>query len=346
MPGIGRPLVPVYLDEGTGKYQNVRQSSALPRRGVVMDSLSPLSPIRKIGHVAFHVSDPLRTAAYYERVLGLKVTCESMGSVALSSSGQFTDGSALELVLHQGAPAQTSTNPSTNVQYIAFEVDDDKALESWIPFLEQQGIRVRYVEDGLVPSRHAIQFSSPYGWDVQLGTAVRDASITSGNCQAVTQSAVPFRVTKLGHVTFGAPVPTVGKSFAEKVLQFRLSENIGDKFYWLRCNVDHHSIAFCASSRVGVHHVGLELCDWSDFRNLGDHFKSQGVRLEYGPGRHASGGNIFVYFVDPDGIRFELFAELARIYNEAEYVPRSWDPRDRKDTVNQWGPAPPPSYLE
>jgi hypothetical protein len=82
-----------------------------------------------------------------------------------------------------------------------------------------------------------------------------------------------------------------------------------------------------------------------------DNLVRNGVRLYWGPGRHAVGHNIFAYHDDPDGNHIELLTQLDVMLDEdkgfyeprpwhehAPMVPRIWEPTP--DAMNMWGPIP------
>ena len=60
------------------------------------------------------------------------------------------------------------------------------------------------------------------------------------------------------------------------------------------------------------------------------------VPVQWGPGRHGPGNNLFVFFDDPAGHHIELSAEMEKFYDDrVAYVPRRWTPAPQ--TVNLWG---------
>jgi 2,3-dihydroxy-p-cumate/2,3-dihydroxybenzoate 3,4-dioxygenase len=66
-------------------------------------------------------------------------------------------------------------------------------------------------------------------------------------------------------------------------------------------------------------------------RGLGRMMKSD-VKLNWGPGRHTLGDNVFSYFNAPSGNVYEYTAEV-------EHIPDDWTPRvlpRRADIIDQW----------
>ena len=130
-------------------------------------------------------------------------------------------------------------------------------------------------------------------------------------------SALGVRPTKLGHVASYVPDLLVIQRFYIDVLGFRWSDTIGDFFTFLRCNVDHHAINLMQSDkRSGLFHVAYEVRDFLHLKDHLDHLATRGHTLEWGPGRHGVGHNIFSYHRDPDGNLVELFTEIDLIYDE------------------------------
>jgi catechol 2,3-dioxygenase-like lactoylglutathione lyase family enzyme len=143
---------------------------------------------------------------------------------------------------------------------------------------------------------------------------------------------------RLGHLTFDSRDPVSQQRFFEP-FGFLLSEGLGPNFRWLRCNPVHHTLAFSRAAEPRLHHVGIELPDRNAVIDACDRLAEMGHVVQYGPGRHMVGGNIFVYFLDRYGIRFELFCELERIV-DSDRAPLIHENVPREKSINVWGPQP------
>jgi catechol-2,3-dioxygenase len=166
-------------------------------------------------------------------------------------------------------------------------------------------------------------------------------------------SALGVRPVKLGHVAGYTDRLAEVQDFYQRHLGFRWSDTIGDFFVFLRCGPDHHTVNFIASQRLaGMHHVAYEMRDLMHLKEMLDHLAAHGYALEWGPGRHGPGHNLFTYHRDPDGNLTELFTELDLCYDEDDphWEPRPWhetfpmgpmvwDPTPA--TANRWGPLSP-----
>ena len=73
----------------------------------------------------------------------------------------------------------------------------------------------------------------------------------------------------------------------------------------------------------------------------GGRMKDAGFPIQWGPGRHGPGNNLFNYFIDPFGIVIEYTADVQQV--DDSYQPRG--PEDWKwppGRVDQWGISPAP----
>jgi hypothetical protein len=154
---------------------------------------------------------------------------------------------------------------------------------------------------------------------------------------------VAFDGPTLSHCTLNSPAPSRQRDWYEG-LEFLLSDALGDGFYWLRPNPIHHAMAFSRHDHANIHHLAVELPDRASFIGAIDRVVAQGGKLEFGPGRHMVGGNLFAYASDRYGIRWELCAEMGRLDPDQPPGLHSWE--DRARSVNTFGPPPPASFIQ
>lgn len=182
---------------------------------------------------------------------------------------------------------------------------------------------------GAVAESGEVTLTDPDGWALKL-TPVREV-------QPLTLDG-----PTLSHCTLASPSPPRQRAYYERLL-FRLSDQLGDIFCWLRPNPIHHSLAFSAGEQASIHHIAVELPDRASFIGAIDRVVAAGAKLEFGPGRHLVGGNLFAYFRDQYGLRWELCAEMGRL--EPDQPPGLLSADDRARSVNTYGPPPPPSFI-
>jgi catechol 2,3-dioxygenase-like lactoylglutathione lyase family enzyme len=269
-----------------------------------------------LSHVGLAVEDPQAAAAYYTRTLGLAV------------SEALADGT-IRLGWGQGFHALELT-PGHGLDHFGLELPDDAALAAFEARLRDNGVSATREDVGgdHVP---VLAFRDPDGHRVEAHGPVD----RSGE-HAADPGRRPIRIH---HVTLASPAIAEQVAFYEEVLGFRVSDRMGDVFVWLRCNQEHHTVAVVEAEQAGLDHYAYEIDSWASLKTWCDELAARDVPLQWGPGRHGPGNNLFVMFDDPAGNHVELSCEMERYWDEAAtYEPRRWSPGPK--TVNLWGPVP------
>lgn len=296
----------------------------------VPTSVTPPVTVSKLGYVGFRTPDLDRLVAYYTEVLDFVVVERDTRRAFL------TTGFDHHCVVVEQAPAQARSS-------VGFEVAGP--LDRAATRLRAAGLTVERRSD-VAPSTPDVLVLTEPG----TGTPLH---LFEGQSASGVAGYTPLRPTKLGHVASFIPALGPVQDFYTGALGFRWSDTIGDFFVFLRCNADHHATNFMASAnRQGMHHVAYEMRDLNHLQTMLDHLASHGYRLEWGPGRHGAGHNVFTYHRDPDGNLVELFTQLDVVHDEAKgyWEPRPWHeefPQYPKTwavdavAVNSWGPINP-----
>ncbi|MGW6062342.1 VOC family protein [Streptomyces sp. NPDC055189] len=149
--------------------------------------------------------------------------------------------------------------------------------------------------------------------------------------------AVPVGVT---HAVLNTADIDASVAFYRDVLGLRVSDWSEHQMAFLRCNADHHCIAFNQAEWASLNHVAYEMSSVDHFmRGLG-RLRHHGIDPQWGPGRHGPGNNTFSYFTDPSGLVCEYTSEVAQIVEDA-WIARVW--RRVPELSDLWGTAGPPS---
>ena len=109
-------------------------------------------------------------------------------------------------------------------------------------------------------------------------------------------------------------------------LGFRVADET-EHMVFLKCNLDHHSVAIARAPHASLNHVAFEVPTVGDVLAGVEHMASHGFETIWGPGRHPQGMNAFGYFLAPNGQVVEYTAEVEQIPDE-ELAPRFWVPSD------------------
>jgi catechol 2,3-dioxygenase len=207
-----------------------------------------------------------------------------------------------------------------------YRVEDEAALAPLAGRLEAGGASVERLAPSSLYEPGAIGFRDPDGTWLQYGVATAPAAPRVG---------LPGR---LQHVVLGSRNAASMIDFHNNIVGLRLSDRVVDdqgglRTGFLRTDDEHHSFAVFQTSSDRLDHHAYETTGWGDLRDWGDRLAARQVRVEWGPGRHGPGNNLFLFFYDPDGNFIEISAEL-------EVVPQGkptgeWPHAER--TLNSWG---------
>lgn len=280
--------------------------------------------IVRVGGATVQVQSPADTAAFLERALDFHRMTDPDGTEHLAVDGGYDDVPRRVLTLRSGGGLELAE--------VSLDLGADVPLDRLMS--KAAGLDVEAEErDGSIALR------DPDGIRIVVGPGA----------DAPGESLEPsgIRPRRLGHVNLNVTDTERSAGFYTEVLGLALSERIGDLLYFFRASSEHHNVGIRGGAdRAGVHHIAFEVHGWESFRAICDHVADLGHTVEYGPGRHGPGHNLFVYLRDPhSGLRLELFADMAHIEDEDGYEPPVWETGDRSRTVNRWGPAPPESFL-
>lgn len=274
----------------------------------------------QVERIVVTVPDPSATADFLARGLQLEIQQQDDGGLLVVCDGEYHSGrgqGAIELV----------AGPDFGVERLVFAVPDELDLA------ELEGL-----PGASRRSDAAVQVTEPGGVTLSFEHA--------STLRVPVPAPSALRPRRMGHVNLKTPRPVDSRDFFTQVIGLRLSEYIGDALFWMRTDTEHHSVALRPGDHGTVHHLGFEVAGWHAYQPIMDHLDYNGLKIEYGPGRHRPGRSLFVYVCDPSsGLRIELFADMVHIVDPHQ-EPIGWQPEDRlTTTLNTWGPTPPASFL-
>jgi catechol 2,3-dioxygenase-like lactoylglutathione lyase family enzyme len=149
--------------------------------------------------------------------------------------------------------------------------------------------------------------------------------------------AVPVGVT---HVVLNTVDIDAAVQFYCDILGMRVSDWSEHQMAFLRCNSDHHSIAFNQAEWASINHVAYEMPTVDHFMRGIGRLRHHGQFPLWGPGKHGPGDNTFSYFADPAGLVCEYTSGIAQV-DEDRWLCRVW--RRVPELSDLWGTAGPPS---
>jgi catechol 2,3-dioxygenase-like lactoylglutathione lyase family enzyme len=280
--------------------------------------------LARLGGVVLGVPDPPKTGSFLRECIGFAV-CADGERITASCAGDYGPRGQVAIELRAA--------PELRLLEVTWEVSDAYDFEALAGRLAEREVQAARIETGL---------SFP---DV-AGNPL--ACVRANSRESASPADDPLRPRRLGHVNLKAPDPRATAAFYMEVLGMRLSEQIGENLYFLRVATEHHNVGVRSGEHAALHHLGLEIDGWNLYQPILDRLAAFDIKVEYGPGRHRPGNNLFAYVCDPSsGLRLELFADMAHIPDESVHLPQRWEAGERlTTTINRWGPTPPPSFLE
>lgn len=267
------------------------------------------------------VPDVAAHARFYTSVWNLHVVAERNGSVYLRGSGAYHH----ILALHpRPAPALLRVN---------LAAADRGAVDALHRRVTQMGVAAAKAPAsvGEPGGGYAFTFADPEG---------RVVRVIAGDERHADAALVPDRPHKITHLVFNTPRQEQAAKFWVDALGFRVSDR--SLLTFLRCNSDHHSVAFHPGERASLHHIAFEMADIDSVMRGAGRMRDAGYPIEWGLGRHGPGNNVFAYFVGPDDFVIEYTAEIEQVTDATPVrTPKDWAyPPGRSDL---WGATPPPS---
>lgn len=146
---------------------------------------------------------------------------------------------------------------------------------------------------------------------------------------------------KLEHLVVNTPDIDRATNFYQDVLGMRISDWSEHQMSFLRCNAEHHVIAFNAAPYSSYNHTAWGMASLDElFRGQG-RLRAHETPVKWGTGRHGPGEYVFSYFIEPSGFVVEYSADGLRIEDEAAWTPQVW--RRSPELMDTWGTAGPPS---
>jgi catechol 2,3-dioxygenase len=178
---------------------------------------------------------------------------------------------------------------------------------------------------------HAFCFMDPEG---------RVVRVIAGDRRHAGAGPRPEGPGKITHVVLNTPRQEQAAAFWVRALGFRVSDR--SLLTFIRCNADHHSIAFHPGEQSSLHHIAFEMADFDAVMRGAGRMRDAGRPIEWGPGRHGPGNNVFAYFVGPEDFVIEYTAEIEQVTDASPVrKPADWAyPPGRTDL---WGATSPPS---
>lgn len=303
--------------------------------------------ISQLAHVEIISPRPEATGAFLHDLMGLESSGQSGQSSYYRGWGEF---------FHHSVQVTEGKQPA--VAHTGWRTEGPAELEEAVARLECAGAGIGW-QDAVTGHGPAYRFRAPGGqvhevfWECERYRAPAALLSNSPNRpQRYITRGVGAR--RLDHATFNTDDPMRDARWYEDTLGFRFME------FAKLDGTDLTVTAFVSSTpmshdlglirdavdRTGqlsgvpgrTNHVAFWVDSCQDVLRAADLYRDAGLAVEYGPGRHGVGENLFLYVREPGGMRIELFSGGYMLY-APDLFPMEWKVSD--GSLNYWNPAQP-----
>lgn len=274
--------------------------------------------ISEMGYVGIRTPDVEASVWDAVNLLGLQESGRAGDSVFLTAAGLH----------HELVYTHDTANAVDRFGLVAKNVE---ALHEIRRRVDKEGLHVLTSQPTTPGVAEGFSFVGPEGFVFEIYTGMETAERRVGD----------FGPDRYGHFNFHPRDTKSMMLFLARVLDFRLSDVIGDDYaYFMRCNADHHGIAILPGQGT-LHHHAWQTQSVQDLVRLGDRLHPTGRELIWGPVRHGAGHNIAAYYVETSGAVVELYTDLEQIYDD-DRPPVVWAQDD--NWYNMWSDRRPDDF--
>lgn len=305
----------------------------------------PIRDIAHLGHVELFTPKPDESLHYFTQLLGLEQVHTEGRSAYLRGYGDYATST---LKLTEAA--------KPGVGRISWRAVSPQAMERRVIAVEAAGLGVGW-SNGEYGRGAGYRFRDPDGHEMEI--YYEEERYIAPATHRSTLKNLPMKypahgvgVRRIDHLALMASDVTANRKFMERVLGFRLREQVvyenGTREIgsWMSATPSHHEVAYVldpTGSRGRLHHFSLWADNRDDVLRAADIFRENGVFIEAGPAKHNNSQAFYIYSYEPGGNRIEIYTGSFLIF-APDFEPVVWDEAARGTGV-YWGGALPDSFL-
>ena len=296
--------------------------------------LYPPFNVIRLSHVDLGVTSLAASRAFYVDTLGLQVTHEDDSALYLR---------AMEERGHHCVILRKSDRAEVGV--LGFKVYAEADLDAAHAFFGGQGLPVEWVAKPFMG--RILRTADPFGTPLEF-YAQMERLTPIHQKYALYHGVKPLRIDH-----FNCFSPDVDASVAfYNSFGFRVTEYTEDEASgrlwaaWMHRKGGVHDMAFTNGRGPRLHHLAFWVPTPLNIIDLLDLMSTTGyvTNIERGPGRHGISNAFFLYVLDPDGHRTEIYCSDYQTV-DPDLEPIKWDLKDpQRQTL--WGAPAPKSWFE
>ena len=298
-------------------------------------NLYPVFNTVRVSHAYLNVHDLAASKQFYADTLGLQITDADAERVYLR---------AMEERGHHSIVLQQSDQPGT-VEAMAFKTFDERDLDAAYAYFASLGLPVAWIDRPY--QGRTLRTSDNCGIPIEFYYRM-DQLAPIHQTYALYKGVKPLRIDHINCFSndVDASVAFYSK-FGFRVTEYTEDEESGRLWAaWLHRKGGVHDIAFTNGTGPRMHHVAFWVPTPLNIIDLLDLMSTTGyvANIERGPGRHGISNAFFLYVLDPDGHRIEIYCSDYQTV-DPDLAPIKWDLKDpQRQTL--WGAAAPESWFK
>jgi catechol 2,3-dioxygenase len=296
--------------------------------------LYPPFHIVRCAYAEYQVTDLAQSKAFWVDALGYVLTEETSDALYLRG---------LEERNHHSAILRKSKTPG--VTAMGFKVYSEEDLDLAEHFFKLKGLHCEFIKKPF--QGRTLAATDPLGMPLEFFYEIKTVP-------SLLRQYGLHRSASIQHIDhfncFSQDVQASTDFYNE--LGFRTTEYVesedGTELWatWMHRKGNVHDIAFTNGKGPRMHHIGVWVPTAMDVIRCCDILATTGwlPSMERGPGRHGVANAFFLYVLDPDGHRVELFTS-DYLTIDPDFEATRWNLRDlQRQTL--WGAPAPRSWFE
>ncbi|MBL4766818.1 MAG: 3,4-dihydroxyphenylacetate 2,3-dioxygenase [Rhodobacteraceae bacterium] len=297
-------------------------------------NLYPPFNIVRLSHVEYSVTDLAASRAFYVDTLGLQVTHEDATHIYLR---------AMEERGHHCISLVQANKAEVSV--LGLKLYDEPDLDKAQAFFEGRGLQTEWVDRPFMG--RTLRTRDPWGIPLEFYVQM-DRLPTIHQKYKLYNGVKPLRIDHFN--MFSADVDASVEFYND--IGFRITEYTEDEesgkiwAAWMHRKGGVHDVAFTNGLGPRLHHTAFWVPTPLNIIDLLDLMATTGYvnNIERGPGRHGISNAFFLYVLDPDGHRIEIYCSDYQTV-DPDLEPIRWALDDpQRQTL--WGAPAPRSWFE
>lgn len=269
-----------------------------------------MTDVSKAEHAKLLVEDLDEAYDFYIDAMGLKEIDRQDGTIYLGCGYDKN----FDIAIEEGG---------TGVEHFAVRMENSETLAEYEGKLKEADVDVER-KDGVEPNvEEAVRFDLPSGHTMELVIVEDNTYWHATNPRVPETSGIVPR--DLDHHNVYTTDIDADVEFLQTHLDFNLSDQVETEdgktmLAFTRYGDFHHDIGFIHTDDpdTTLNHIGWQADSVDHMKRFIDNIAQNDVRLEIGISRHNIADNVFAYYWEPGGNRFEISTEMATLNENTE----------------------------